>query len=236
MKEKIIKNIVFLSCIISMGNQSFANKAEEVFTEAYLKRAWKEPTSFSGPGSSLEQTEVLRKALPVLFNQYDIKSVNDVPCGDFNWMKNVSYEGMSYNGFDIVAALVESNNALYKSANIHFYKKDAITELLPKADLIFCRDMLVHFPIREILVTLANFKASGSKYLLTTTFTRTNKVNKDIPFGVMQWRPLNLELPPFNFPKPLMIINENCTEGKGLFADKCVALWLLDDIKLDVGN
>jgi hypothetical protein len=41
-----------------------------------------------------------------------------------------------------------------------------------------------------------------------------------------------LQLPPFNFPKPLKLIDEKCTEYNGKFADKHLGLWLLNDIKL----
>jgi hypothetical protein len=34
------------------------------------------------------------------------------------------------------------------------------------------------------------------------------------------WRTLNFQLPPFNFPPPLHLLNENCTEAGGKFFDK----------------
>ena len=39
------------------------------------------------------------------------------------------------------------------------------------------------------------------------------------------WRPLNLQDKPFNFPSPILIINENCTEDGGEYSDKSMALW-----------
>jgi hypothetical protein len=49
---------------------------------------------------------------------------------------------------------------------------------------------------------------------------------------VGKWRPLNMQLPPFNFPNPICIINEKCTEGEGEFKDKSLGLWRLKDIIL----
>jgi hypothetical protein len=67
--------------------------------------------------------------------------------------------------------------------------------------------------------------------LLTTTYTDRRK-NVDL-FGKDIWRTLNLQLAPFHFPPPLKIINENSTEVDGNFSDKCLGLWLLDDIIID---
>ena len=100
---------------------------------------------------------------------------------------------------------------------------------VPQADLIFCRDYLVNLSFADIASALFLCKKSGSRYLLTTTFTGHFE-NRDSQTG--GFRPLNLMAPPFNFPKPLAIINENCTEHGGSYGEKCLALWSLDDIPL----
>jgi len=81
----------------------------------------------------------------------------------------------------------------------------------------------------QAIKAIKNFKKSGSKYLLTTTFTGRSE---NVDLGNEIWRTLNLELPPFNLPKPKRIINEKCTEFDGIFKDKSLGLWALDDIKL----
>ncbi|MBL0029993.1 MAG: hypothetical protein IPO95_13365 [Rhodanobacteraceae bacterium] len=45
------------------------------------------------------------------------------------------------------------------------------------------------------------------------------------------FRPLNLQKPPFNLPKPFEIISEACTENGGGFADKSLGLWRIADIR-----
>lgn len=105
---------------------------------------------------------------------------------------------------------------------------DIINDELPKADIIICRDCLVHFPTEGIFKAIGNFKKSGSTYLLTTTFTADRKNNIHAKFG--DWNPFNLEGPPFNFPKPITIINENCTEANCLYTDKSLGLWKLSDL------
>ena len=79
----------------------------------------------------------------------------------------------------------------------------------------------------DALAALKNIKRSGSRYLLTTTFTERDS-NMDIQTG--QWRPLNMLKPPFSFPSPIMIINEKCTEGDGSWGDKSLGLWKISDI------
>ena len=72
-----------------------------------------------------------------------------------------------------------------------------------------------------------NFMKSGSKYLLTTTFVNRTR-NDDLGKGF--WRTLNLEIAPFQFPMPIKILNEKCTEYGGAYSDKSLGLWVLKDI------
>src|SRR5665648_506237 len=99
--------------------------------------------------------------------------------------------------------------------------KNIVSDKLPKADLILIRDCWVHLSNSDIFLCINNLKHNNIKYLLTTSFTNRKSNNEldDI------WRPLNLELSPFNFPKPIELINENCTEEDGLYSDKSLLLW-----------
>jgi hypothetical protein len=197
---------------------------KDIFTNIYKHNLWESPESVSGPGSSLTQTRTIIKQLSLLIKQLQVKTLLDAPCGDFHWMKEVNPEIDLYIGVDIVSELIEENNRKYASHNRQFLNLDITHDPLPKADLILCRDCLVHFSFADIHAAISNFKKSGSKYLLTTTFTNVTR-NMDIKTG--GWRPLNLEIEPFNLPKPILIINENCTEGNMAYTDKSLALWEL---------
>jgi hypothetical protein len=37
---------------------------------------------------------------------HDVKSLLDIPCGDFHWMRRVNLQGLSYVGADIVRELI----------------------------------------------------------------------------------------------------------------------------------
>ncbi len=134
---------------------------------------------------------------------------------------------IEYIGADIVPEVIEVNQRLYGSEHVRFLHLDMMNDALPIVDLVMSRDVLVHFSFSDIFLALKNLQNSGAKYLLTTTFTNRSR-NKDIATG--QWRPLNLEKPPFNFPKPLKLINEKCTEGDGSWGDKSLGLWRIQDI------
>jgi len=203
---------------------------EERFTDIYNKNKWHGEQSKSGTGSDLHNTQVMRPQVIELINSLNINNMIDAPCGDFHWMKEVlpHLNIKSYLGVDIVKALIEDNTTKYEVPNkIHFQHIDVLKTTLPKTDLIFCRDCLVHLSVASIKEVLWQFKKSGATYLLTTTFT--NRVhNGDIVDG--NWRYINLLLPPYNFIEPIELINEGCTEGKGQFTDKSLGLWKLEDI------
>lgn len=132
----------------------------------------------------------------------------------------------NYVGGDIVEAVIAdlSKNfaGMRNGVSYSFRSLDLVKDALPKADLILCRDCLVHFSFGFIDKAIQNLKRSGATYFLTTTFTNLPK-NIDVQDG--DWRPLNLEIAPFSFAKPERIINEQCTEVNGAYSDKSLALW-----------
>jgi SAM-dependent methyltransferase len=192
---------------------------KEVFTKIYESNLWTSEESRSGLGSELKSTEVIRKELPELFKKFEIKSFLDIPCGDFNWVQHINMDNVNYIGADIVDKMIESNKNSFP--NIDFRVLDLTESELPKVDLIFVRDLLGHFNYQNVNKALQNIIKSGSKYLLTTSFTRWH-YNVDIQNG--GWRPINLMLQPFSL-KPIYLINEDCFEGDGQYNDKCLLLF-----------
>jgi SAM-dependent methyltransferase len=203
--------------------------ARDAFSRVFRSNAWKGEESVSGTGSDLRATATVREEITSLIADLGIRSVLDAPCGDFHWMQHVDFGDATYIGVDIVPELVAANQDRHGSATRRFMNADIIEDRLPKADLVICRDCLVHLPFRHGLAALRNFKRSGSTYLLTTTFT-VSADNRDILMG--SWRPLDLLQPPFNLPKPLRLISERYEGVDGKYTDKSLALWRLDELKL----
>jgi hypothetical protein len=105
---------------------------------------------------------------------------------------------------------------------------DLVGDRLPAADLILCRDGLVHLSLTEACGAIENCRASGARLLLTTTFPDC-AANRDIATG--EFRRLNLQIAPFNFPEPVARINELYIDAKGdRRADKSLGLWRIADL------
>ena len=181
-----------------------------------------EQDSISGPGSTLKQTREIVAELPGILDSFQIGGFLDIPCGDFNWISRVDWSCRQYIGADIVEDLILKNIKRYQNEFITFKTLDLTCDPLPRVDLIFCRDCLVHLSFKDIKKAIINIKRSGASYLMATTFPAED-FNEDIISG--GWRPLNMLLPPFEFPEPVQILNEHCTEAHGLFADKSLGLW-----------
>ena len=200
--------------------------SKERFREIYLRGTWGGTESASGPGSSLEETRVLRRVFPDILREMSVRSMLDIPCGDFHWMQHVDLSDVDYVGADVVPEMVAAN-ARFATANISFRRLNVMSDELPAVDLVLCRDCLPHFSFRDARKALDNIAASGSRLLLTTTFT-DRQTNHDINTG--DFRALNLERPPFALPPALQVFNEECTLYDHALTDKSMGLWRLDEV------
>jgi hypothetical protein len=129
--------------------------------------------------------------------------------------------------------LIDVNNEKYKNSQITFTKLDIINDSLPQVDLLITRDCLVHFNDSSIKLFFLNLVESDIKYLLTTNFPLT-KNNYDITMG--NFRLLNLQRKPYNLPKEVDILWEECTENYGQVQDKSLILFNVQDIKNQIHN
>lgn len=198
----------------------------EAFREAFRSNLWG-GDSPSGPGSRRDQTGRIEAAVPVLCRRLGVRRLLDIPCGDFSWMANVDLHGASYVGADIVPEILEHNRKVHARSDRAFLELDLIGSKLPAADLILCRDCLVHLSNAQVRAALANIARSEIEWLLTTTFPGEPK-NIDIVTG--DWRPIDLTKPPFDLPRPVELVNEGCTEQDGAFSDKSLGLWPVSNL------
>jgi hypothetical protein len=197
-----------------------------VFTRIYRNNEWGDPESRSGPGSTRARGAAIRDALGNLFQRFSIGTLLDAPCGDFNWMRDATSFLQSYAGVDIVRELIDRNVALYADDKHRFVCGNIVCDPLPAADAILCRDALVHLSYSDIRRTIANFKRTGARYLLATSFVNLPQ-NTDCRTG--SWRPLNLAIAPFHFPAPLAMIDDVPLTGAA-WPDKRLCLWSLAEL------
>ncbi len=194
----------------------FNNKLnKKVFTAIYKSNHWAqsdnlsgEIVSVSGPGSNLNKEGFLnlKNNFDKIINEFEIKSILDMPCGDFLWLNEViKNKNIDYLGIDIVDELINENKIKYKKENTNFECRD-IVEFFPsnQFDLILIRDLFIHLKNSDIIKILNNLKKMDFKYLAVNS--NTNDQNIDINIG--QHRKVNILIEPFNIKKPFISIND----------------------------
>ena len=203
---------------------------KKVFTSIYKSNHWAqsdnlsgEIVSVSGPGSNINQKGFLdlKKNFENIFKKYEIRSILDMPCGDFLWLNEVIKDkNIYYLGIDIVNELISRNNIKYKNEKINFECRD-IVEFFPKRqfDLILIRDLFIHLKNSDITKILNNLKSIDFKYLAVNS--NTIEINKDVNIG--QHRKINLLIKPFNLKEPMFSIND----GE---ADKFIYFYKKEDL------
>ena len=198
-----------------------------IFAAVHASKAWGDCESSSGPGSTRERAASFLPDLLLLVESLPVSTLLDVPCGDFNWTQPLADAVGYYIGVDVVPEIIRANRRRWSSVHRRFLCRDMVCQRLPSAHLVLCRDGLVHLSTADIWLALHNFRRTGAEYLLTTTFIG-DRVNVDIATG--DWRPRNMQRPPFAFPRPAALVDERCHHSGGTYADKRLALWHLEDL------
>ncbi len=225
----LMSSLVFFFYLAFGAGISEGWQREQIFSQIYHDNLWGSSESFSGKGSEIATTLTIRSLLPSILSMLGINVMVDVGCGDYNWMKSLSLPLKHYIGIDIVVDIIEQNNVHYADKSHTFLCRDVVNHEVPRGDLIFCKDVLQHLSDSDIRSVLNNFKKSEAAFLFTTTYFNTKK-NVNISSG--DGRPLNLLLPPFNFPEPLISFDEISAETDCCMRAlrKRMSLWRLEDI------
>ncbi len=169
---------------------------QNIFTHIWRNNIWQSPESRSGPGSTVARTVDFRAALEAFLHGVNAKSIYDAPCGDFVWMQHVTLpEGASYIGADVVPEMIADLQHRYGHARRQFVVADIVLDPPPSVDVWLCRECLFHLPLAGGVAAIERWRASQTPYFLATT-TPSVTTNSDIAPG--GWRPLNMEIAPFN--------------------------------------
>ncbi|HLD90882.1 MAG TPA: class I SAM-dependent methyltransferase [Patescibacteria group bacterium] len=181
---------------------------------------WKDNCKINLPcgiGSAVSVTTKIREFIGDQLKNYNIRSISDAGCGDFAWMNLVDLGTATYVGYDINKEMLDVNKTKYPK--VSFIEFDLVNQPLPRTDLIICRDCLFHLPDASVIKALKLFKASGSPYLMTTSYrnvisntpTSSEKFTSKRSLYTSEYgfREINLEKDPFNLSAPLTFIEES---------------------------
>lgn len=196
---------------------------EERFSKIISSNAWGAPETPCGPGSTIEACASIIHRLPLWIRDYQARSIVDLGCGDFHWMKEVDLSGVKYDGYDIVREAVKAASK-HATKTIRFHHANILAMQIPEADLVLCKDVLIHLPNEDALSILRAIVSSGSRLLASTTSpTWLNSFRVGMQPG--EFSPIDLEQPPFELSRPLDLVEVPYKEGN---PPKFFALW---DIK-----
>jgi SAM-dependent methyltransferase len=164
---------------------------KEAFTRIYQSDTW---GGGSGQGSKPEFNGEYIATLHRFLHLNQIRSVVDFGCGDWQFSRLIHWGDVVYTGIDIVDSVVASNRDHHQSANIRFQVFDGLGSL-PCADLLLVKDVLQHLPNPLVSSYLEHFKAKYKWLIITNDDLPQADLNQEISTGA--WRPLRLDLPPF---------------------------------------
>jgi hypothetical protein len=166
------------------------DSARAAFAKIYENNVWK-----LHPEPDTSRIERVASLISKTIGRLNTSSVVEFGCGFWNYANLVDWSGMSYDGYDVASGPINWNADAFGASHIRFHHMTEGTEL-PKADLLFSKDVLQHLPTEDILHYLALFKSRFSYLLIINDIEPDTNLNGQIRHG--GYRALRLDLPPFN--------------------------------------
>lgn len=191
-----------------------------IFSDIYRGNRWNGTETRSGPGSSLAPTHRISAAIVALVAELGITSVLDAACGEGFWQPDLP----GYLGIDVAP---EATEAARRNHPDREYRVADVAGGCPRADLVICRDAMQHLSLADGLALLSAIRASGSPWLLASTYV--DGENVAVRTGGF-FRP-DLEAGPFGMPPALRLYHDGLDYRTGdTLRDrgKMLGLWRLD--------
>ncbi|GMI42359.1 hypothetical protein TrCOL_g8862 [Triparma columacea] len=202
----------------SLGVEVGSEGYEDYFSQVYRYKVWSDRGklgSDSGPGSNLEVTNGVRRAILDVLDTNTVSRIVDVPCGDMTWMVELlpvlKDRGIRYLGIDVVSHLVEEHTAAYTNGEFkgtaEFRRLDLTKEELPDifpGDLIICRHLMFHLPMHDNLQIIEKLGGSAANRLMLTTYLRADENERD--FVLAMGHKVNLFRPPYCIKDPSRLV------------------------------
>ena len=84
----------------------------EIFDEIYSESYW---GNGSGGGSSPEETRPYKKFLENFINEFNITSIVDLGCGDWQFSQFINFGEAEYLGIDAAKTVIKSNSSKFSN-------------------------------------------------------------------------------------------------------------------------
>lgn len=158
---------------------------EESFTKIYDKKIW---GGGSGTGSKMSRNN--QKYIEILQNilqKYEINTICDIGCGDWEFSQNINFGERKYLGIDCVSSVIQNDKDKYEKDNIHFSHQIIGDDYVPKGyDLIIIKDVIQHWKDEDIMKYFTQiidenkfvFSTNGYKFMRDPT--KNNLEKRDI--------------------------------------------------------
>jgi SAM-dependent methyltransferase len=176
----------------------FLPEGYKAFDFIYKENYWEKG---SGHGSSPEVTLEYRTLLEKIITEYNIKTIVDFGCGDWQFSKYMNWHDAKYVGYDVVKDVIEKNIERYAKSDVRFFHLSSEDMAnIEAADLYIAKEVFQHLPNAEVQ-KLLHIALARYKYLLITNAMPSSleggrTLNKDVAFGF--FRCLDVTMPPFS--------------------------------------
>ena len=162
----------------------YKRNSEDIFTSIYRKKEWGENKNFTlYSGSGSHNNEIILPYINKIieFLEKENLTILDLGCGDFNVGKHFINYAKEYIAVDVVEEVIKLNREKYSEiSNLQFIKLDITKDVLPLADVVIIRQVLMHLSNESILNFIDNLKKYNYKYLIITESLPLSKFKSNL--------------------------------------------------------
>jgi SAM-dependent methyltransferase len=155
----------------------------------------------SGPGSAKHAAATCLALIDVVVNEYAIRSIVDLGCGDWNWMQHAKWrssEIIYYEGREAHPGLVRKLTMQFGNERTRFRVADICSTPLP--NVVICRDVLFHLPLELAELIIGRLQTNRALFISTSflDIERNIGIQPYLPIENWGFYPINLDAAPFN--------------------------------------
>ena len=180
--------VVRLACVAVVLGQS---KFQSAFDNIYKTGIWGTIENNPASGGGSEPCDGLAYLLYLqhLISRPDIYSIVEIGFGDWEMEQHLILENKSYTGFEVASAVMRKDEY-----NTEYRLITGVQEVRERADLIIIRDVMQHWPRKDIQYAMKYLLPRFKYGFLTNDHTDSTEPLSDIEPG--NWRQINIGLFP----------------------------------------